>query len=334
MNRSFSCYYVEKDAVGNIRGGLSRRAMSELPAGDVLLRVLWTSLNYKDALAARGHPGVVKRFPHVPGVDIAGTVIESRSAEFQVGQTVLACAYDIGSGHWGGWSEYACVPAAWVMPLPTGLSAREAMILGTAGFTAAICVRALQDHAVLPDRGEVLVTGASGGVGSVAVMLLSKLGYHVVAVSGKPSCHDRLRAWGARAVLPRADLEDDASKPLLSGRWAGAVDTVGGRMLSAVVRQILPFGCVAACGVAGGAELPLTVYPFILRGVTLAGIDAAWYPMEARRETWARLGSDWRIEQLPELCVETSLEYLGPEVDAILRGQIAGRVLVRVGADT
>ena len=198
-----------------------QRQRSDLPPGEVLIRIQWSSLNYKDALAARGHPGVAKQFPHIPGVDIAGTVVESQDVRFRTGQPVIACAYDLGAGRWGGWSEYARVPADWVMPLPRGLTLRESMVIGTAGFTSALCVLALQHHGVEPTSGDVVVTGASGGVGSIAVMLLGQLGYRVVAVTGKPEAADRLRRWGAEDIVSRDAVDDDSAKPLLSARWGG-----------------------------------------------------------------------------------------------------------------
>lgn len=332
MSDRFECYLVEKRD-GAVRSEIASLGLGDLPEGDVLIRVHWSSLNYKDAMAARGHAGVVKRFPHIPGVDIAGTVVESSSPAFRANEAVLACAYEIGSGHWGGWSEYARIPAAWVMPLPSGLTHRTAMCIGTAGFTAAMCLETLQHHGVHPGDGEILVTGASGGVGSTALMLLSKLGYRVVAASGKPALHAKLREWGATEVVSRELLMDPSSKPLLSARWAGAVDTVGGEVLANAVRQTRHSGCVAACGVAGGAQLPLTVYPFILRGVTLAGIEAAFYPMERRQRIWARLSGEWRLDRLEQLVEEAELRTLDPHIDAMLAGNVAGRTIVKIRGD-
>lgn len=330
MMEQFVCYLVERRDEGTVVSGPKQCDAAELPPGEVLIRVAWSSLNYKDALAARGHPGVAKQLPHIPGVDIAGTVTESQDARFRPGQAVLACAYDLGAGRWGGWSQYARVPADWAMPLPRGLSLREAMVIGTAGFTSALCVRALQDHGVTPTSGEVVVTGASGGVGSIAVMLLGQLGYHVVAVTGKSDQADRLRRWGAAEVAARNAVLDASPKPLLSARWAGAVDTVGGQTLDTLVRQTKLHGCVAACGNASGPELKLTVFPFILRGVILAGVDAAWYPMPERRATWDRLATSWKPPYLEELAIETDLPHLDGYVESILRGEVAGRVVVKI----
>jgi putative YhdH/YhfP family quinone oxidoreductase len=262
--------------------------LGDLSGDGVLIRARWSSVNYKDALAATGHAGVVRRFPHIPGVDVAGEVVEVGNTigepgfALAPGSPVLVTGYELGAGAWGGWCQYVRVPRGWVVPCPATLSLRDAMILGTAGFTAALSVDALVAHGVTPGDGEVVVTGATGGVGCLAVGLLAKLGFQTVAVTGKPDCHARLRQWGARDVIGREAVVDASGKPLLPARWAGAVDTVGGATLSTIVRQTLKRGCVTACGLVGGTDLALTVYPFILRGVTLAGIDSAWCPLERR----------------------------------------------------
>ena len=279
--QDLKCYLVDRDSSGTVTAGMAERSMDELPEGDVLIRVAFSSLNYKDAMAATGHPGVVKRFPHVPGVDAAGTVVASDVGEFAAGDQVLATGYDIGATRWGGWAEFIRVPHEWIVPLPEGLTPREAMILGTAGLTAAFCVDTLQKHDIQPDSGPVVVTGATGGVGSVAVAILGKLGYDVAAVTGKAEAHDYLRRLGATQILAREEVDDRSGRPLLSGRWAGGVDTVGGNILGTLLRSLRHGGCVAACGLAGSNELPVTVYPFILRAVTLTGIDAAWCPATA-----------------------------------------------------
>ena len=235
------------------------------------MRVAYSSLNYKDALAATGHPGVNKVFPHVPGVDGAGVVAASSVPQFSVGDRVIVTGFDVGANRWGGYAEYLRVPWEWVVPLPAGLTLRESMILGTAGFTAGLCVEALQKHGVLPDCGELVVTGASGGVGSMAVSILASLGYHVAAVTGKSTAHGYLRNLGATQILPREQVDDRSGKPLLSSRWAGAVDTVGGNILSTILRSTRHSGCVAACGLAASDALPITVFPFILRGYRAGG---------------------------------------------------------------
>jgi acrylyl-CoA reductase (NADPH) len=320
----------DKDATGEVRRGPTERPKDELPAGDVLIRVRFSSLNYKDALAASGHPGVVRRLPHVPGIDAAGQVVESRSPQFQPGQDVLVTGYELGAGQWGGWAEYIRVPAEWVVPLPIGLSLKETMILGTAGFTAAQCVHAIQLNGVPPEAGEVVVTGATGGVGCLAVRLLARLGYSVVAVTGKPEVASKLAEWGASRVLPRESFSQDNSKPLLAAKWAAAVDTVGGQTLATIVRETANYGVVAACGLVGGTELPLSVYPFILRGVTLAGIGSAALPYDRRLEIWRKLSDIWRLTDLESLASTVPLSDLEPAIQQILAGQIVGRTVVAV----
>jgi len=332
MPSSFRCYLVTKNAANEVSASAAQRPMSDLPAGDVLIRVAYSSLNYKDALAAKGHPGVVRAFPHVPGIDAAGTVEESRAAAFRPGQQVLVTGYELGSGAWGGFAEYVRVPERWVVPLPNGLSLRESMIYGTAGFTAALSLDALLRHGITPGDGEIVVTGASGGVGSIAVALLAKAGFQVAAVSGKPAAEEFLRSLGAASVLPRSDVQDNSNKPLLGARWAGAVDTVGGNTLATLLRATRRGGCVTACGLVGGAELSLTVYPFILRGVTLAGIDSAECPMPKRLELWKHLASNWKPPTLETIARETvALEGLPEQIERILRGETMGRVLVSLG---
>jgi putative YhdH/YhfP family quinone oxidoreductase len=326
---SFACYLVQKDASGSVRASICRQPASALPAGDVLIEVAWSSLNYKDALSARAHPGVTRTFPHVPGIDLAGRVLESKSDQFQAGDEVLVTGYGLGMDHWGGFAGLARVPAEWVVPLPRGMDLRESMIWGTAGFTAALCVEALLARGVSPDRGEVLITGASGGVGSISVALLAHLGYRVAAVTGKPEAADLLTRLGAVRILPRSEVNDSSARPLLPARWAGAIDTVGGNMLATVLRSTDRSGCVAACGLVGGTDVPLTVYPFILRGVTLAGIDSVECPRARRLEIWTKLAGPWKPAHLASVAQETTLDGLAEKIDQILAGGILGRVLVR-----
>jgi putative YhdH/YhfP family quinone oxidoreductase len=307
--------------------------MDELPAGDVLLRVAYSSLNYKDALAFTGHPGVNKVFPHVPGVDAAGIVVASDAPEFRPGDRVIVTGFDMGANRWGGYAEYVRVPWEWIVPLPPGLSLRESMMLGTAGFTAGLCVDALQKHQVLPDRGEVVVTGASGGVGSMAVSILAALGYQVAAVSGKPSAHAYLRGLGAAQILAREQVDDPSGRPLLSARWAGGVDTVGGNILSTILRSTRHSGCVAACGLAASSVLPITVFPFILRAVTLSGVDAAWCAISLRHEIWQRLAAGWKPRQLEAMAHFIDLPELPKHVDDILAGRVTGRVVVTIAEE-
>jgi putative YhdH/YhfP family quinone oxidoreductase len=334
MSASFRCYLVEKAADGKLTAGVAERSIDDLPPGDVLVRVAYSSLNYKDALAAKGHAGVARSFPHIPGIDAAGTLEASTSASFRPGQEVLVTGYELGAPAWGGFAEYIRVPANWVVPLPRGLSLRESMIYGTAGFTAALSLGALLQHGVTPSEGEIVVTGASGGVGSIAVALLAKAGFSTAAVSGKPSAETFLRSLGAASILPRSEVQDSSKKPLLAARWAGAVDTVGGNTLATVIRSLRRAGCVAACGLVGGTDLDLTVYPFILRGVALAGIDSAECPMPRRIELWNHLATDWKPAMLDSLVTETvGLDGLAPQIERILKGDTMGRVLVRLGRE-
>lgn len=333
LAETFRCYLVTKDDHGAVSARIATQRLDELPAGEVLVRVDYSSLNYKDALAATGHPGVNKIFPHIPGVDAAGRVAASGAYEFVEDDQVLLTGFDMGANRWGGYAEYVRVPQDWVVPLPPGLSIRESMILGTAGLTAGLCVGQLERNDVTPEAGQVVVTGASGGVGSCAVAILAKLGYQVTAVSGKTSAHEYLKSLGAAEVVPREAVSDDSGKPLLKGRWAAAVDTVGGPTLGALLRSIKRGGCVAACGAVGGFELPITVHPFILRGVVLAGVDSAWCPIPLRHKTWDRLARDWKPDCLARIAEFIEMDALPSRIDDILAGRVTGRVVVRVGAE-
>jgi acrylyl-CoA reductase (NADPH) len=329
MTDSFRCFLVRKVA-DRVEAGVEQRPLRELPAGDVLIRVAFSSLNYKDAMAATGHPGIVKSFPHVPGIDAAGTVAESDSPRFKPGDEVFSTGHGLGAEHWGGWAEYIRVPADWVLPRPAGLSLAEAMTLGTAGFTAAQGVVALRENGITPEKGEVVVTGATGGVGTIAIMLLAKLGYRVVAITGKQQQHERLKQLGAARIVGREELTDESTRPLLSAKYAGGIDTVGGIMLATLIRSLQHRGCVANCGLVGGADLPLTVYPFILRGVRLSGIDSAWCPEDQRAEIWKHLSGDWKPEGLESLASFCGLDDVEAEVQRILEGGASGRVVVRL----
>ncbi|MEK6233968.1 MAG: oxidoreductase [Planctomycetales bacterium] len=319
---------VSQNEEGVMQTRLQTVPVAELPDGEVLIQVEYSSLNYKDALAATGRPGVVRRYPHVPGIDVAGTVAESSSDRFQPGQSVLVTGYGLGSRVWGGWSELVRAPADWVVPLPDGLTTREAISYGTAGFTAALCRLALEQHGARPDQGDILVTGASGGVGSLAVRFLAQAGFRVVAVTGKPEAHERLHHWGAAETVGRKEVSDPGESLLLSARWAGAVVVVGGPILANAVRSTKPGGCVAACGMAAGTELQLTVFPFILRGVTLAGIDSSECPMDRRIDVWNKLAGEWKLSDLDQMVEEINFSQLDEYVADILAGRIIGRVIV------
>jgi acrylyl-CoA reductase (NADPH) len=328
----FPCYLVHKDDAGTVAAGVEFISADDLPSGDVLIEVAYSSLNYKDALACQGHPGVVQKFPHVPGIDCAGTVVESESQQYRPGDEVIVTGYDLGGAHWGGYAKYVRVPAEWIVTLPTGLTLRDSMIYGTAGFTAAQCVSAIVDRGIRPERGPVVVTGATGGVGSLAVAILAKLGYEVAAVTGKQNVSSLLHHLGAAKIVGRSEVADDSNRPLLASRWAAAVDTVGGQPLVTIIRSLQHRGCVAACGLVAGSDLPLTVHPFILRGVTLAGIDSAKCPRPQRLEMWQKLAGPWRVDQLEELSEVVTLDGLQSSVKEILAGEIVGRTLVVPGS--
>ena len=327
----FPAWVVRRDERGEPHGAAQNLTEADLPAVDtpaVTIDVAWSSLNYKDALACRAHPGVAPSLPHVPGIDCAGVVRRSDTPELRPGQPVLVTGYELGAPRWGGFSGRVCVPADWPVPLPDGVTPRQAMAYGTAGFTAAQCVMALEGR-VTPGDGDVAVTGATGGVGVFAVALLAKLGYRVVAVTGTPDRAEALRRLGAAEVVGREAVADASGKPMLAERWSGAVDTVGGAPLATLLRSTRHRGVVAACGLVAGTDLPLTVYPFLLRGVTLAGIDSAKCPRGPRLEVWRRLFGPWRIDLPEEWLTETSLAGLPEHVQRILAGGVAGRTLVR-----
>ncbi|HAK9289789.1 TPA: oxidoreductase [Escherichia coli] len=301
---------------------------SRLPEGDVTVDVHWSSLNYKDALAITGKGKIIRNFPMIPGIDFAGTVRTSEDPRFHAGQEVLLTGWGVGENHWGGLAEQARVKGDWLVAMPQGLDARKAMIIGTAGFTAMLCVMALEDAGVHPQDGEIVVTGASGGVGSTAVALLHKLGYQVVAVSGRESTHEYLKSLGASRILSRDEFAE--SRPLEKQLWAGAIDTVGDKVLAKVLAQMNYGGCVAACGLAGGFTLPTTVMPFILRNVRLQGVDSVMTPPARRAQAWQRLVADLPESFYTQAAKEISLAEAPKFAEAIINNQIQGRTLVKV----
>jgi len=327
----FKALVLDRDESG-VSGALKTLNTEALPAGDVTVRVAYSSLNYKDGLVLGGKGRLVRDYPHVPGVDLAGTVEASDSPDFKPGDEVLATGWFIGERHWGGYAQKARLKSDWVLPLPEGLSAKRAMAIGTAGLTAMLCVLALEEHGLAPGDGEVVVSGAAGGVGSIAVAVLAALGHRVTASTGRAETHDYLRSLGAEAIIDRAELAEPSTRPLASERWAGAVDGVGGQTLANILRATRYGGSVAACGLAGGADLPVTVIPFILRAVNLLGIESVQCPMARRKLAWERLARD-----LPMAALDTATEVvplekvleLGPQ---ILKGQVRGRVVVDVNA--
>ncbi len=321
-----------EEAEGKVKASVQQLDEARLPAGEVTIRVAYSTLNYKDGMVLAGIGRLVRDYPHVPGIDLAGTVEASDSPDFKVGDEVLCTGYRLGEIHWGGYAQRARLPAKWLVKLPQGLSTKHAMAIGTAGFTAMQCVLGLEKHGLTPDAGEVLVTGATGGVGSVAVAILAKLGYSVVGSTGKESEHDYLKSLGAASIIDRKELSEPSKRPLASERWAGAVDTVGSHTLANVLAAMKYGSSVAACGLAQGNDLPTTVLPFILRGVNLLGIDSVMCPMPLRQEIWSRLVRDLPAEKLDTATKIVSLAQVIKEGTKILKGGVRGRTVVDVNA--
>lgn len=324
----FRALVVEKDDDGQTRAGVQELPDERLPDGDVTVAVEYSTLNYKDGLCLTSGGGLVKAYPHVPGVDFAGTVEASDDARYRPGDKVILTGWHVGERHWGGYATRARVKADWLVPLPEGLSTERAMAIGTAGLTAMLAVMALEEHGLQPGAGEVLVTGAAGGVGSVAVALLSALGHEVAAVTGRPQLEGYLRDLGAARIVPRAELAETVKRPLETETWAGCIDAVGGAMLARILGQMKYRTSVAAVGLAGGAALPATVIPFLLRGVNLLGIDSVLRPYDDRVRAWERLASDLSMVKLDAMIRPARLEDLPDLGKAILQGQVQGRVVV------
>lgn len=326
----FKALVVEKDEGGATHARIQELDESRLPEGDVTVAVDFSTLNYKDGLCLGPGGGLVRTYPHVPGIDFAGTVTDSADPRYAPGDKVVLTGWRVGEVHWGGYAQKARVKADWLVPLPQGLSTRAAMAVGTAGFTAMLAVMALEDHGLSPDKGEVLVTGAAGGVGSVAVALLAHLGYQVAAVTGRPETEAYLRGLGASRIVPRADLAETVKRPLETETWAGCVDAVGGAMLARVLGQMKYGASVAAVGLAGGSGLPATVIPFLLRGVNLLGIDSVMRPYADRVRAWDRIARDLPMDKLEAMVQPATLADLPALGAAILKGQVQGRVVVDV----
>jgi acrylyl-CoA reductase (NADPH) len=330
MSENFRALVADKDG-DDVNRELTELGMDDLPDGEVTVRVGWSSVNYKDALAVSPKGGVAKGYPLVPGIDLAGEVVESSDDAVEVGAPVIAHGYDLGVAHHGGFAELARVPADWVVPLPDGLDARDAAAIGTAGFTAAMSIAALEERGLTPDDGQVLVLGATGGVGAVAVAILAVRGYEVVASTGKPDEGDWLESLGASELVSRDETSAESGKPLEKQRWAGVVDPVGGPSLAYALRTLRYGGAVASSGQVGGHKLETTVFPFILRGVSLLGIESAQVPIEDRRGLWERLAGDLRPRALDEIATrELSLDEVDGYLDEALKGGGRGRVLVKI----
>jgi putative YhdH/YhfP family quinone oxidoreductase len=329
MEKTFKAYRVEREG-GAFKGAIEQVDASVLPDGDVTIEVAYSSLNYKDALSAKGHPGVSRKFPHTPGIDAAGAVAESNDPRFKEGNAVLVTGYDLGMNTPGGFARYIRVPAGWVVPLPEGLTLRESMILGTAGFTAGLCVTALVHNGMVPDGGPVLVTGAGGGVGCLSVALLSALGFEVVAGTGRDETREFLKKLGAASFVAREELAQASERPLLSARWQCAIDNVGGTTLENILKSLKPYGSVASVGLVDRPEFRAAVFPFILRSNNILGVASAETPMGPRLEVWKNLAGHWKINNLEELATEVPLAEVDKAIERILAGKTLGRILVKV----
>ncbi|HUF40954.1 MAG TPA: YhdH/YhfP family quinone oxidoreductase [Verrucomicrobiae bacterium] len=328
LPQSFKAMVVSETADKKFIREIKQRNLGDLPAGELVIEVKYSSLNYKDALSATGNKGVTRNYPHTPGIDAAGVVVNSTSRDVATGTEVIVMGYDLGMNTAGGFGQYISVPAAWPVKLPAGLTLRDSMAYGTAGFTAALCVMRLLAGGLTKDAGEVLVTGATGGVGSVAVGILAKLGFNVVAATGKTAEMDFLTRLGAKTVISRDEANDTSGRPLQKPRWAGAVDTVGGNILATAIKSAKYGGLVAACGNAMSADLSMSVFPFILRGVSLLGVDSVEVPANTRARVWQKLANEWNLDLSGDIVSECSLEELEPKIDQILKGEIRGRLIV------
>ena len=330
MSKKFTAFRVTEVAEKKFETSVESLSFDELPAGEVLIEVKYSSLNYKDALSASGNKGVSRNFPHTPGIDAAGKVVKSENSAFKAGDKVLVTGFDLGMNTAGGMAEYINVPASWVVPLPQGMSLRESMVIGTAGLTAGLSVYQLINQGINPDMGKVVVTGASGGVGSMAVAILGKLGFEVVAVTGKESAHSLLKSLGASACIGRDALNDESKRPILKPLYAGAIDTVGGNMLATILKTLQYNGVATCCGLVNSPILSTSVFPFILKGVRLIGIDSVQCDINLRKVVWNHLADDWKIEYPEDLVSEVGLDGVAEKIALILKGQIAGRVLVKL----
>ena len=321
---------VAEEIDGEVKPALKELKLASLPANEVLVKVHDSSLNYKDALSATGNRGITRKYPHTPGIDSCGTVVYSANPQIQKGDKVLVCSYDLGMNTPGGFGQYIQVPGEWVMPLPEGLGFRESMMLGTAGFTAALAIYKMELNGQHPNQGPVLVTGAGGGLGSLAINILSQSGYKVIAATGKTHEAGYFHQLGAETIIDRTETNDQSGKLLLRPRWAGAIDTVGGNILSTAIRACQRHGNVASCGNALSPEFETSVFPFILNGINLLGIDSATCPMPLRKYIWDKLADDWRPEMLTSISREISLNQLPENIELMLKGHIKGRLFVNL----
>lgn len=327
----FNALVVEKDKDGKTSAAVRTVSEDQLPEGDTTVAVEYSTVNYKDGLCLGSGGGLVRNYPHVPGIDFAGTVEESDGDEFSPGDKVILTGWRVGENRWGGYAQKARARSEWLVPLPAGIDTRQAMAVGTAGFTSMLAIMALEDHGLDPAAGPVLVTGAAGGVGSVATAILSNRGFEVAAVTGRPEAADYLKGLGATRIVERAEIAETVKRPLESETWAGCIDAVGGSMLARILGQMKYGASVAAVGLAGGAALPATVIPFLLRGVNLLGIDSVMCPISTRRRAWERIAEDLPMERLESMILPAELSELPELGRAILKGRIKGRVVVGIG---
>jgi alcohol dehydrogenase len=332
MNEAFKAFLITQDENKKVASHMGTLSPAQLDAGEVTIRVHYSSINYKDALAATGAGKIIRRFPCVGGIDLAGEVVDSRDERFKPGDKVIATSFDIGVAHHGGYAQYARVPAGWVVPLPAGLDLFEAMALGTAGFTAALGIVRMEDNGLAPANGPVIVTGATGGVGGLAIDMLAQLGYHVVALTGKAAETDYLKMLGAAEIKLRSEIDFDKVRPLEAAQWAGAVDNVGGPILHWVLATMKQAGVVASIGNAASFKLETTVFPFILRGVSLLGIDSGYMGFPTRLRVWERLATDLKPRHLAAVTRTIAFDELPGAFDAFIRGEVKGRTVVRIGA--
>jgi len=327
---TFNAMVVSETEGKTYQREIREKSTEDLPDGEVLVKVQYSSLNYKDALSATGNKGVTRNYPHTPGIDAAGVVAESTDDQFKVGDEVIVTSYDLGMNTDGGFGQFIRVPADWVVPLPENLTLRESMCYGTAGFTAALSVYQLVEHGITPDRGDVLVSGATGGVGSIAVSILAKIGFSVAAINDLEDRSDYLKTIGAQTIISLEEADDQSGRPLLKGRWAAGIDTVGGNILATTIKSLDPYGVVTSCGNAASADLPINVYPFILRGATLIGIDSQNCPMAPRRATWQRLASEWKIAKMEAVADEIKLDGVSQRIDDMLARRHKGRTIIKM----
>ncbi len=328
----FKAFVIDQDENRKVVGGMRTMSADQLDAGEVTIRVHYSSINYKDALAATGAGKIIRRFPCVGGIDLCGEVVDSADARFRPGDKVIATSFDIGVAHHGGYAEYARVPAGWVVPLPAGLDLFEAMALGTAGFTAALGIVRMEDNGLAPANGPVVVTGATGGVGALAIDMLAQLGYHVVALTGKDAEADYLKMLGAAEILLRSSIDFDKVRPLEAARWAGAVDNVGGQILHWVLATMKQAGTVASIGNAASFNVDTTVFPLILRGVSLLGVDSGYMGFPTRQRVWERLATDLKPRHLAAITRTIDFDALPGAFDDFIHGRVKGRTVVRIGA--